>query len=75
MGKPLFFRRGGKERKSMEQIKCQMLRVPELAKILNIKPKTIRNWISNGTCPIRVKKVRGAVRFYLKDVERYLEGA
>jgi excisionase family DNA binding protein len=59
---------------SENEIKCLMLKVPELATVLNLKPKTVRNWIADGTCPIKPKKIRGAVRFYLKDVEQYLAG-
>lgn len=54
------------------EIKCQMLKVPQLATVLNVKPKTVRNWIANKTCPIKVRKIRGAVRFHVKDVDQYL---
>ena len=53
----------------------RLLRVEELASILNLKPKTIYNSISKGQhFPIRVKRVGRSIRFDSKDVQQFLDG-
>ena len=45
----------------------------ELAKYLGISAGTISNQISNGTFPIRVKRMGQSVRFDMREILDYLE--
>lgn len=46
--------------------------VTQLAARLNRKPKTIYNWLCDGTCPIAYTVVHGKKLFAEKDIQDYL---
>lgn len=50
-----------------------LLTVDKLAEFLCISPRTIRNWLTLGVCPIRPLKIKTAVRFDPAEVAAYLE--
>lgn len=51
----------------------QFLNEKELAKILNIKPETLRNWRWDGKGPIYIK-LGSNVRYRMSDVQDFLDG-
>ena len=51
-----------------------LLSIPEVAEILNLSPRTIRNQLSLGTFPIKAMRAGGGVRFTKLAVEAYLHG-
>jgi predicted DNA-binding transcriptional regulator AlpA len=53
--------------------KRRMLDINELAEILDLSVQTIRNQLCKGTFPIPPKKIGGALRWDIRDVEKYLD--
>lgn len=51
----------------------KFLNEKELAKILNIKPETLRNWRWDGKGPIYIK-LGSNVRYRMSDVQDFLDG-
>ena len=49
-----------------------LLRLKEIAKILAVEYKTVRNWVSNGRLPIHTFKVGKFRVAYAEDVANYL---
>lgn len=49
----------------------RLLKVKELAAILNVSPKTIYQWAEMGKIPCR--KLNGALRFVWSEIEEWLE--
>ena len=47
--------------------------VAEIAQLLRIKPKTVRNRMATGSFPIPYKKFGKHVLFPRQDVERFLD--
>ena len=52
----------------------QLLTESEAAGLLRLKPKTLARWRWAGTGPI-YRKIGGAIRYAVTDLERYLEEA
>ena len=50
----------------------QHIRCSRLAKLLDVSPRTIRNWASDPTHPLPGKLVNGVWLFELAEVERWL---
>lgn len=44
--------------------------VKEVAAMLRVSPRTIRDWVYRGTIPFR--KINGALRFNLAELENWL---
>ena len=55
-------------------IESQLLTESEAAEFLRLKPKTMARWRWAGTGPI-YRKIGGAIRYAVTDLERYLEEA
>jgi predicted DNA-binding transcriptional regulator AlpA len=53
----------------------QLIDINDLAAILKIPTKTIRNKLSNGTWPIEPIKIGKAIRWRSSDVETFLQPA
>jgi predicted DNA-binding transcriptional regulator AlpA len=51
-----------------------LLSIPEVADILSLSQKTIRNQLSLGTFPIKAVRAAGGVRFTKLAVEAYVRG-
>ena len=51
----------------------RLLTVEDLARVLRMASKTIRNNLSRGAFPIPAKKICGKLLWDRKDVERYLD--
>jgi excisionase family DNA binding protein len=47
------------------------LTVDEIAEFIQVKPKTIYNWVSMGMIPC-IRRHRGFVRFKIEKVEKWL---
>jgi len=52
----------------------RLLNIKELSEYIGKKPQTIRNEISKGIFPIPRIKLRGALRFDIKDVDDFIDG-
>ena len=52
----------------------RLLNIKELSDYIGKKPQTIRNEIARGVFPIPRIKLRGALRFDMKDVDDFIEG-
>ena len=50
----------------------QLIDINDLASILKVPPKTIRNKLSNGTWPILPIKIGKALRWRPSDIDMYL---
>jgi len=53
----------------------RLIDINDLAEILKIPPKTIRNKLSNGTWPIEPLRIGKAVRWRSSDIEAFLQPA
>jgi len=51
----------------------RLLTVEEVARYLQVKPKTVYNWVSLGLIPC-IRKGNGLVRFQLNKVDKWLAG-
>ena len=51
----------------------RLIDINELADYLSLRRQTIRNKLSNGSFPIAPKKLGGALRWDVRDVERFIE--
>lgn len=60
-----------------DEYKQPLITIKQLAHMLSIPEMTIRIWLSRGNFPFPFKriKINRAVRFRLKDVANYLNGA
>jgi len=52
----------------------KLLNETETARFLNLKPKTLARWRWSGKGPV-FRKIGGAVRYSLFDLEAYLEAS
>lgn len=50
-----------------------LLTVEALAERLALSPRTLRNWLYRGTCPIRPIRLGAAVRFDPRDVQAVID--
>jgi hypothetical protein len=50
----------------------KLLSIKDLARILKVGAKTIRNNLAQGTFPIKAHKIMGRTRFFAADVVQYL---
>ena len=55
------------------KMKKRLLNIRELADYIGKKPQTIRNEISRGEFLIPRIKLRGALRFDIKDVDDFID--
>lgn len=51
----------------------RLLDINDLAGILKIPAKTIRNKLSNGTWPIRPLRIGKSIRWRTSDIEKFLQ--
>ena len=51
-----------------------LININEVAEILDLSVQTIRNKLSTGCFPIVPKKVGGALRWHIRDIDKYLDG-
>ena len=51
----------------------KLLTPPEVAKILGVKLNTLAVWRSTGRYPLPFRKVGRRVRYYLSDVNHFLD--
>lgn len=54
--------------------KIKLLNESEAAEFLRLKPKTLARWRWKGQGPV-YRKIGGAIRYTVTDMERYLEEA
>ena len=54
-------------------LRKRLLNINELSEYIGKKPQTIRNEIARGEFPIPRVKLRGALRFDIKDVDDYID--
>ena len=52
----------------------RLLNIKELAEYIGKRPQTIRNEIARGVFLIPRVKLRGALRFDIKDVDDFIDG-
>ena len=52
----------------------RLLNIKELSDYIGKKPQTIRNEIAKGIFPVPRIKLRGALRFDIKDVDDFIDG-
>jgi excisionase family DNA binding protein len=52
------------------QDRVKLLKVPQLAEMINISPKTIYDWVHKGRIPHY--KLEGSLRFDVDEVKRWL---
>lgn len=50
-----------------------LLKIGEVAKALNLAERTLYNQVSQGKCPIKVKRCGRALRFDVRDVMDYVD--
>lgn len=51
----------------------RLMDINELANYLSLKCQTIRNKLSNGSFPIAPKKLGGALRWDIREVDQFLD--
>jgi predicted DNA-binding transcriptional regulator AlpA len=61
-------------RSDLKLSRRSLLSIPEVADVLNLSQKTIRNQLSLGTFPIKAVRAAGGVRFTKLAVEAYVQG-
>jgi len=54
-------------------MQVRLITIDELSNYIGLKPQTIRNQLSNGTFPIPAKKIGGALRWEIREVDKYLD--
>jgi predicted DNA-binding transcriptional regulator AlpA len=54
-------------------VEKRLLNIKELAHYIGKRPQTIRNEIARGIFPIPHIKLRGALRFDIRDIDNYIE--
>ena len=54
-------------------LRPRLINIGQLAIILGLKPQTIRNQLSCGIFPIPSKKINGALRWDIDEVDRFLK--
>jgi predicted DNA-binding transcriptional regulator AlpA len=57
----------------MDMLQIKLIGIKDLAYLLDLKPQTIRNKLSNNSFPIQSIKICGSLRWDLSEVIRLIK--
>ncbi len=56
-----------------KNVRPRLLRIEQAAAYLGLSPKTISNRLSDGTFPVKSKRIGRTVLFDLRDLDKYVD--
>jgi excisionase family DNA binding protein len=55
------------------RIDCELLTIEQVSELLQVSPKTVRNWVYRRKIPHR--KINGVLRFLKHEITHWIEAA